>query len=219
MKVLFGEGEGRRMSGEDAGAPPVRTRRRGAALERAIYEATIAECAESGYGRLTLRGVAERARTGKAALYRRWSTPQDLLLDAFEHVLLPSEELPETGDLREELVAALRRMADALTGRTGPPAMVLLGDLLRHPELIAVFRTRFIEPRLEAIAEILRRAAERGEIPGESASPFAARTGPAQVMMHYLLNGTPPDDRAIEAMVDQVVLPALRAGRRAPGDT
>ncbi|MEV0318202.1 TetR/AcrR family transcriptional regulator [Streptomyces sp. NPDC050658] len=189
---------------------PVRTRRRGAALEEEIYAATIAECAAVGYGRLSLKGVAARARTGKAALYRRWSTPQELLLDAFAHLIPVAEELPETGSLRGNLLAALHRMNDSLAGRIGPPAMVLMGDLLRHPELVAAFRARIVEPRLEAILAVLRRAADRGEIPPEAVTRLAARTGPAHIIMHFLMNGTPPDDGTIESVVDEVVLPVLQ---------
>nr|QXL90841.1 transcriptional regulator TetR family [Streptomyces sp.] len=194
---------------------PVRTRRRGAALEDEIYAATIAECADVGYGRLSLKGVAARARTGKAALYRRWSTPQELLLDAFAHLIPATEELPETGSLRGNLLAALHRMNDSLAGRIGPPAMVLMGDLLRHPELVAAFRARIVEPRLEAIIGVLRRAAEKGEIPASAVTELAARTGPAHIIMHFLMNGTPPDDRTIESVVDDVVLPVLHASTAA----
>ena len=50
----------------------VRTRRRGKQLEDALYDATLAELAAVGYGGLTMEGIAAQARTGKAALYRRW---------------------------------------------------------------------------------------------------------------------------------------------------
>ena len=56
-----------------------RTRRRGKELEDALYDATLAELAAVGYGGLTMEGIAARARTGKAALYRRWT--KSCLLD------------------------------------------------------------------------------------------------------------------------------------------
>src|SRR6201992_3847700 len=57
----------------------VRTRRRGKQLEDALYDATLAELAAVGYGGLTMEGIAARARTGKAALYRRWTCKHDLV--------------------------------------------------------------------------------------------------------------------------------------------
>ncbi|MEU4744544.1 helix-turn-helix domain-containing protein, partial [Actinosynnema sp. NPDC023658] len=53
-------------------------RRRGEELNAAIYRATLEELAEVGYAKLTMERVAERARTGKAALYRRWSSRMEL---------------------------------------------------------------------------------------------------------------------------------------------
>ena len=70
----------------------VRSRRRGDKLEHALYAAALAELADVGYGRLTMEGIAARARTGKAALYRRWPTKHALVLDALCHALPP---LPE----------------------------------------------------------------------------------------------------------------------------
>src|ERR671937_754114 len=57
----------------------LRTRRRGAALEAAILDATWTELAAVGYERLSMEGVAARAGTSKAVLYRRWPNRADLL--------------------------------------------------------------------------------------------------------------------------------------------
>ena len=69
------------------------TRRRGHVLEQAIYEAAMAELGERGYAQLSMEGVASRARTGKAALYRRWSSKRDLILDALTHALPIAPEI------------------------------------------------------------------------------------------------------------------------------
>ncbi|MEO7262767.1 MAG: helix-turn-helix domain-containing protein, partial [Jatrophihabitantaceae bacterium] len=70
-------------SGEDSG----RQRKRGVALERAIKDATLAELACGGYGSVTIESVAARAQTGKASIYRRWPTKQELVLDALGDLL------------------------------------------------------------------------------------------------------------------------------------
>src|SRR5690348_12742634 len=55
-------------------------RRRGAALEDAIRQAAFDELSEVGYATFSVESVAERARTGKASIYRRWPTKQALVL-------------------------------------------------------------------------------------------------------------------------------------------
>lgn len=70
-----------------------RSRRRGEVLERALYEATLAELTEVGYGGLTMEGIAARAHTGKAALYRRWDTKCELVHAALVFALPPVPEM------------------------------------------------------------------------------------------------------------------------------
>ncbi|MEV7028182.1 TetR family transcriptional regulator, partial [Kitasatospora sp. NPDC093558] len=57
-------------------------RRRGEVLESAIFGATLQQLVTDGYARLTMEGVAAAAQTGKAALYRRWSSKEELVKDA-----------------------------------------------------------------------------------------------------------------------------------------
>ena len=73
-------------------------RRRGKELEDALYDATLAELAAVGYGGLTMEGIAARARTGKAALYRRWTSKHDLVQAALLYALPPVPE-PRIGPL------------------------------------------------------------------------------------------------------------------------
>ena len=63
-------------------ADRVQQRRRGAALEDAIVAAAYDELSVVGYSAFTVEGVAARAKTGKASIYRRWPTKQLLVLDA-----------------------------------------------------------------------------------------------------------------------------------------
>src|SRR4051812_10591617 len=67
---------------QSAVAERIQQRRRGAALEDAIVQAAYDELADVGYTSFTVEGVAARAKTGKASIYRRWPTKQLLVLDA-----------------------------------------------------------------------------------------------------------------------------------------
>jgi AcrR family transcriptional regulator len=140
------------------------TRRRGAALERAIYQATMEELAAAGYSGLTMEGVARRAQTGKAALYRRWPAKKDLVLEALLRTLPPAREVARSGSIRDDLLAALTVMAEALAGEAARPGLDVMIDLLRHPELRQAFVARVIEPRLRLIEATLHQAAARGEM-------------------------------------------------------
>src|SRR5258708_30856849 len=83
---------------------PVRRRRRGTAVEKAIFDAVIAELADVGFGRLTFEGVAERAGTGKSPLYRRWPHTTALVIDTLEKPGSDPAAYAPTGALRADLI-------------------------------------------------------------------------------------------------------------------
>jgi AcrR family transcriptional regulator len=199
------------MKGTDAPEPAEkRSRRRGAALEQAIYQAALQELAATGYTGLTMDGVARRAQTGKAALYRRWASKKDLVLDALWRVLPDPRELAPSDSVRDNLVAALTIMTDTLAGRAALPSLDVMVQVLGEPELRKAFGARVIQPRLRLIQAILRQGAARSEINPQSAIPLIARTGPAMVLQAFLLTGKPPSRAELARIVDAILMPLLR---------
>src|ERR1700724_2627335 len=113
----------------------VRTRRRGKQLEDALYDATLAELAAVGYGGLTMEGIAAQARTGKAALYRRWSSKHDLVQAALLYALPPLPEPRADRSARENLLAIFSAHCDLVAGRTAFPGLFIMQQLLHEPEI------------------------------------------------------------------------------------
>src|SRR5262245_44344741 len=190
------------------------TRRHGRALERAIYDAVLAEMAEHGFDLLTLEGVARRAGTGKAALYRRWPTKLDLVVETLHQALPGPGSVPATGDLRSDLLECLRQVAEAMAGPVGIAMRRSLGHGQQHPELAGAVRQRVIEPRQRALLTILATGAERGEVRPEALAPECVAAGPAMIMQQFLVNGYERiPDEMVTRIVDNVVLPMIRRPR------
>lgn len=192
-------------------APGQVNRRRGAVLEQAIYDATLAELAITGYVGLTMDGVAERARTGKAALYRRWASKRDLVLDALLRVLPDPQDHSPRGSVRDDLLATLMSITDILAGRTAFPGLTALTEMLGDPEFRTAFRARVVEPRLSLIQQILREGNARGEIRLPSDTALVTRVGPALVIQGVLLTGEAPPPSEIVRIVDTILMPLLGA--------
>src|SRR5580704_16566199 len=109
----------------------VTTRRRGAALEHALLDAAWAELQESGYAKLTMERVAERAGTSRAVIYRRWRNRPELVIAAMRRrqPVLPGAT-PDTGTLRGDVLAVLRGASARIT-ELGPDTVIgMLSDLL-----------------------------------------------------------------------------------------
>ncbi len=179
------------------------TRRRGAALEADILDAVWEELAEVGYARLTMEGVAARARTGKQVLYRRWANRAELVKAAMPHRTgFLVDQLPDTGDLREDVLAVLRLMV-VRQREIGPD--VIRGLLAEAHEL---------DPKVfgimhDILLTLLQRAVERGEIPTADL-PRRVVTVPAQLLRYeMILSREPVADSALVGIVDDVYLPLL----------
>ncbi|MFC7624478.1 TetR/AcrR family transcriptional regulator [Microlunatus sp. GCM10028923] len=197
----------------EAAADRSGTRRRGAALVQAIHDATLAELSGTGYARLSMEAVAARAGTGKAALYRRWPTKQDLVIDALNATLPDLTRPIETaGTLRDSLLTCLRGMRDVLAGRTGFPDVTVLVELMREPGVAQAYREKLITARMAILRSVLERAVERGELRADKITPLVVRTGPALILQGLLMTGTPPPDAELRRIVDEILLPLLGAG-------
>jgi len=139
-------------------------RPRSEASHQAIIHATLELLIEVGYGALTMEAVRTRAGVGKATVYRRWSSKEELVSDAI--VFLHEEfKTPDTGSLRGDY-AALAGAVRASAARGGAAMLMprLLGESVHDPELFAIFRANLVEPRRAALRAVLERAIERGEI-------------------------------------------------------
>lgn len=184
-----------------------RSRRRGEVLERALYQATLAELAEVGYGGLTMEGIAARAHTGKAALYRRWAGKCELVHAALVFALPPVPEPRPGRSARETLLAMFTAHRDILAGKTAFPGLAIIYQLLHEPEMRAIFADAVVGPRLELFESILRAGVQDGDIDPATVTPLTAKIGPALINEHFLLTGEPPNRRELALIVDTVIPP------------
>jgi AcrR family transcriptional regulator len=182
----------------------VRTRRRGKQLEDALYDATLAELAAVGYSALTMEGIAARARTGKAALYRRWSSKHDLVHATLKYALPPAPEPRPDRSARDNLLAMLAAHCDMVAGKTAFPGLGTINQLLHEPELRAIFADTVVGPRLGIIESILQAGATNGEIDATTLTPYTARVGTALINQQVLLTGASPNKRQLAQIVDTV---------------
>ena len=188
----------------------VSTRRRGATLERAILDAVLVQLNEVGFSALTMEGVAACAATGKAALYRRWPSKEHLVLEALQQALPLIDEVPDTGDVRKDLLVLLRRMAVLVNSPGGCAIQALLTDTKPDSSLFELIHEHVMEPRKRAMLAVLRRGVERGEVRPDAVKRIVVETGPALIVHHVLSRSGPVSDAVVRSIVDDVLLPILR---------
>jgi AcrR family transcriptional regulator len=199
-----------------AGEPkaPAATRRRGAKLESALLDAAWQELQESGYAKLTMERVADRAGTSRAVIYRRWGNRPELVIAAMRHrrpVL--SGTTPDTGTLRGDVLAILRRASTRIND-IGPGTVIgMLGDLLSDDGEYNLILEQLTRSNDELMASVLERARARGEIRAQIPARIARL--PLDLLRHeLLLTHVPPAAGTLEEIVDQIFLPLVLAERR-----
>ncbi|WP_426986246.1 TetR/AcrR family transcriptional regulator [Pseudarthrobacter sp. Y6] len=190
-------------------------RRRGPALNSAIFEAVRAEIAESGYAGLTMDSVAERARASKASLYRRWPGRAALVLDAAYDAMPGPASAPDTGSLREDALAVMRHAARQLDGTVGLAIRGLLGEALQNPAVAAEIREYARGNAGKVMLTIIKQAVARGECDPALATDRTVEAGPALLRQRFIFSSMPIDDNYLVQVVDEVVLPLL--GLSPPG--
>ncbi|WP_079064026.1 TetR/AcrR family transcriptional regulator [Streptomyces sp. NRRL F-4489] len=184
--------------------------------------ATLEELGETGYAALTMERVAARARTGKAALYRRWANRAELVMDAVRLAGMSAVRLPDTGALRTDVLALMRQLSAKMDSPLGGILRGLLTEMTRDPEFAALIRERVHTVGPATLQTILERAAERGEIDRSMLTSRRATVATDLLRNEFLLFGAPVEESVLIEIVDDVYLPLIlrpappRSGGGAP---
>jgi len=193
----------------DEAVDPVRARAAGRPLDENV-DAAILDTAwrlllRDGYARMSIARVAEEARVGRPAIYRRYKDKSELVAAVLADRQARSTPI-DTGSTRGDLVAHLefarRRFAIELAG-----TMIVEGR--KHPELLEGFRRGMLHPRLGDVVAALERGKERGEVRKDLDSEIAVHALMGAFMYHRIASG-PPKKGWSEHVVD-TLWPAFAA--------
>jgi AcrR family transcriptional regulator len=197
----------------DAGAEGDRRpgRPRNPELDATILQATMELLCEAGFTGTTVEAVAERAGVGKATIYRRWATREDLLLAAGGE-MGPCPGDPDCGNLRDDLIVLLGGLVSMMTETpVGALLPATVDEAARNPAM----RTRldaFVAERRAPVRTALRRAADRGELRAGVDHELLVDLMAGPVFTRLLLTGAALDDGVAECIVDLVLEGALQPG-------
>lgn len=194
----------------------VSLRRRGPVLERAILDAALEGLSTVGWSGLTMEGVAAGAQTGKAAIYRRWPSKEDLVADALRSALPAIGAAPDHGNIREDLYHLCCRLRDAMLSKSGSALRAVLHecDADTAERFQSVILSGVIGPTTALIREVVSRGVDRGEVRPDALRGLAFDVIPAMMMYRSKVCGSEWTDGDIAELIDQVAVPFFRAGPR-----
>ncbi len=180
-------------------------------LEDALLDAAWDQLTAEGYEHFTFDTVAARAKTSKPVLYRRWKSREDLLRATARRRGAATERppVPDTGTLRGDLLALLTQ---ANTDRNPMFALVssMLGSYYNQSgPTPAELRGEFLAQRGSAVAEVVNRAVERGEVDPDRLTPRIIDL-PFDLFRHEIMMTLKPvPDHVLRQIVDDIFLPLV----------
>lgn len=176
-----------------------------------IRAAILRLLAEVGYNALTMDAVAAEAGVGKATIYRRWRTKQDLVADTVSELNDAAVTPADTGSLETDLREVLYAIVDRINGPMGAATQSLLSTVPHHPALGQAFGDGPVGIWRRAFAQVFARAEARGELRPGLAGTVTAEAIMAPLVQRWLLTGRPVTRDYADEVLRDVALPLLRA--------
>ena len=138
-------------------------------VDEAVLRAALELFSEFGIEGASIGQIANRAGVARTTIYRRWSSREDLLVDAIERTRNFPEQLVEGLEKMQpaELVnLILDAGVDALTQtKFRNLAARLIGCSPSHPALMSAYQDKYLQPRRLAFIRIFEKAQAQGLLP------------------------------------------------------
>ena len=173
------------------------------ALTRAaVLEAGAVLLFTDGWDAVTHLRVADAAGVGRATIYRHWPTVEDLLADVLLDCQAPLQAPEATGDLRADLIAAVRVFVDPLQSSKLGEVLVAAMDRLPSDPRIRAMHDAMTAISRQPVWDVARKAIEHGLLdPALTEGVVAAHTiGP--VLYARLFNRQEVAEEDIERTID-----------------
>lgn len=197
------------------GKPARAPQPRGDAFVRVVLETTLAQLAEVGFERLSIPAIAELAGVNKTSVYRRWPSKSELVHDALAVAMRHVDAAPDTGELRGDLLALARTVAEFVQSPVGAGILRVLLAEGASPEVRALASAAYRDADQRIPRAAITRAVARGEL-AESVDPRVLLFTIAGAIVHRVFiergRATQP---FLEQVVDLVLYGATRAKRPA----
>jgi AcrR family transcriptional regulator len=205
-------------SNPTATTTPARTGRpRDVRADGAILIAALELMAETGARDLRMDDVAARAGVGKATIYRRYRSKDELITAAIAE-LVSEISIPDTGRTRADLLALMRGAVEAYRGSLEAAVMPSLVEAMsRDAELARLVREEFLARRRAALQEVLERGIERGDLQRDLDIDLALDVLGGPLFYRLLITGGPIDEHLAVGVVELILrgfAPRTKSSRR-----
>jgi AcrR family transcriptional regulator len=182
-----------------------RGRPRSDRVHRAILDAARELLIRDGYTRLRLEHVAAAAGVGKATIYRRWPSKEDLAQALVQDLVAPHLPIEDLGNTHDEMLATVMNPLRAITETDfGPVIRALLSQIAGNPKLGDPFRATVVQARRDQVARMVARGIARGDLRADLDAGVATELLVGPVYFRLMFGGE-LDEAFAKQIVDNVM--------------
>lgn len=185
-----------------------RGRPRSEDVDHGIHEAVLDTIARAGIAAVSIEGVATLAGVGKASIYRRFNSKDELIVASL--IYMGDQSLPPllTGSARDRLIALLTGLRQKMSHtREGRIMLAVVGSGQENPELATLVFERIVMKRRDA----LRKLIEEGIASGEFESTIDVNTAVSTLVGSIIYLGMWSSQKSVDAAkTEEVVDMVLR---------
>jgi AcrR family transcriptional regulator len=184
-------------------------RPRSVQAHKAIIDATLELLAEEGFQGLSIEAVAARAGVGKTTIYRRWSSKEELVMEAIRQVQIDVPVM-DTGNFRNDLAALLKTVYQGFMAHPypflGKLVLKFIGEYQTNPEIFQDALTQLIVPRFQRFIHMVKQAQAREEIRGDIDPELVMDLVVGSFYFHWVMrNLMPTSSTSLVDWIEQVI--------------
>lgn len=182
-----------------------RGRPRSVDADEAILAATLELAGEVGINGMSMDVLAERAGVSKTTIYRRWTSKEQLVLEALRSAMGPLDDV-DTGSLRDDVRAYLIELGERMWRGRVSDVLPHLIEVACHDDALRSRLDDYVQYRRAPMLAILRRGLVRGELPADSDLDVLADVLIGPFIYRRLLTHAPLDATFVDRLL-AVALP------------
>lgn len=181
-----------------------RTGGRSARVTNSVLEQALLELIENGYSGFSIAAVAKQAQVHETTIYRRWSTKEELIIDAIRYFGNAQLEISNTGDLAKDLESNLKSIVKVLQSSIGRTLVQLSLSSSQLPDIQKIIQQLWQE-RIHVGQQVFEFAIARGEWPKNYNKQYVFSLLIGPLMTHHLLLQQPITNEMIQLQIKAVL--------------
>jgi AcrR family transcriptional regulator len=156
-------------------------------VDRALAEAALEEFVVRGYHAMSIESIAARAGVSKVSLYRRWGSKLAIATEVLLFLSKATAAVEDHGSFEADVRGLLNESIGSRSAKSAAKiVMRMMGEISVEPELLALYRTHIIVPRLEQLRSLIERARARKELRADLPTEVACAMIAGPLFLYYL---------------------------------